>query len=118
MLTLAQINQTRKEARYLRITSQNLKRALLRQHNKNEELTKENQKLKEEIKKVEKERQRIADELEKVKKQRDTYRDMVFKANKKSPGEAGPVSLSQPIKKRAREHKLDIEVTGESCPVV
>jgi len=84
MLTSAQIDNIREEVRYLRINSQNLKRALLYQQDKNRKLEKENQRLKQEISRIEKERQKIREELEKVKKQRDTYRNMVFKANKKN----------------------------------
>lgn len=81
-MTSAQIEQTGREVRRLRIYTQQLKRLQLYHKDKAdnlEDLLKQKDKR---IKELEKEKGKLQEDLEKVKRERDTYKGMVFKSQR------------------------------------
>lgn len=82
MLTPAQIEQTRREVRRLRIYTQQLKRLQLYHKDRVDHLKDLLREKAKQIRQLEKEKGRLQEDLEKVKRERDTYKGMVFKSKR------------------------------------
>jgi len=82
MMTPAEIEQTRREVRRLRIYTSQLKRLQLYHKDKADQLKELLKQKDKQIRELEKEKGKLQEDLEKIKRERDAYKGMVFKSKR------------------------------------
>jgi len=110
-MTPAQIEQTRREVRRLRIYTAQLKRLQLYHKDKADQLKELLRQKDKQIRELEKEKGKLQEDLEKVKRERDGYKGMVFKSKRTCSNPS-----SHTTKGRTRGGQLGHKGYGKELP--